>query len=108
MSWHATHRITFSPVNGASLKHWLIMLCRDPYSDDSVVGVTDDDFRKQRPPTWRYRKSDETWWWQGVPTPLWHRGEVLLEPLDQAEEHEPCDLSYGARRHGSDRFVIAS
>jgi hypothetical protein len=107
MPWHPTHRITFAPTNGASLKHWLIMWCRDPYSSDSLVGVTEDDFRKQRPPTWRYRKSDDTWWWQGVPTPLWNRGDVLMEPLEGAPS-EPLELAYGERRFGSDRFVIAS
>lgn len=106
MSWHATHRITFAPTNGATLKHWLIMLCRDPYSSDSVIGVTEDDYRKRRPPTWRYRSSDQTWWWQGVPTPLWHRGDVLLENLDGSKSGL-ADLDYGTLRHPSDRFAIA-
>lgn len=107
MTWQATHRITFAPVSG-TLKHWLIMLCRDPYSADGLIGVTEDDFRKRRPPTWRYRASDTTWWWQGVPTPLWNRGKVMLQVLPGAAA-EPRELVYEENRKGSgsDRFVVA-
>jgi len=108
MSWLATHRITFAPAQAGSLKHWLIMLCRDPYSADGLIGVTEDDYRKRRPPTWRYRDSDKSWWWQGVPTPLWNRGQVMLKTLPGATE-EPHDLVYDERKvgTGSDRYIAA-
>ena len=93
MSWSATHRITFAPADGATLKHWLVMLCRDPYSADSLLGVTEDDFRKQRAPTWRFRESDHTWWWLGVPTPLWQPGAVRLTAL-QDDTPPPGELRY--------------
>ena len=82
MSWRATHRITLQPADGGSLKHWLVMLCKDPYSQGGMVGVTEEDYRGQRTPTWRWRADDDSWWHMGRPMPLLRRGAMRIEPLE--------------------------
>lgn len=98
MAWSPTHRITFTPVDGGTLKHWLVMLCKDPYSQECLVGVTEDDWRRQRAPTWRYRQKDGSWWWLGVPTPMWRRGDVRIEPLELEKPRDPATLRYERKR----------
>jgi len=99
MSWTATHRITLAPTDGGSLKHWLVMLCKDPYSQSGLVGVTEDDWRRQRTPSWRWRHDDDSWWLMGRPMPLVRRGAVKIEPM-AAEPSKPSTLRY-LRRGGT-------
>lgn len=69
------------------------MLCKDPYSQGGLVGVTEDDYRRQRTPTWRWRADDDSWWHMGRPMPLMRRGAMRVEPVvDQAVK--PSTLRY--------------
>lgn len=100
MSWSATHRITLEPTGGGSLKHWLVMLCKDPYSQGGLVGVTEEDFRGQRSPTWRWRADDDSWWHMGRPMSLVQRGAMRVEPVKVADA-KPSTLRYLRRGQGT-------
>lgn len=100
MTWSATHRITLEPTGGGSLKHWLVMLCKDPYSQGGLVGVTEEDFRGQRTPTWRWRADDDSWWHMGRPMPLVQRGAMRVEPV-MVEDAKPTTLRYLRRGQGT-------
>lgn len=100
MSWSATHRITLEPTGGGSLKHWLVMLCKDPYSQGGLVGVTEEDFRGQRSPTWRWRADDDSWWHMGRPMSLVQRSAMRVEPVKVADA-KPSTLRYLRRGQGT-------
>ena len=97
MNWQSTHRIVFTPSDGSRLDHWTVMLCKDPYSQEYLLGVNESDWRNERVPTWRYRKSDGTWWWMGFPRPNWKVGAIAVMRLGE-QDHDPATLQYGKRR----------
>jgi hypothetical protein len=98
MTWGATHRIILEPAGDGDVKQWLVMLCKDPYSQGGLIGVTEDDWRRQRAPTWCWRKDDGSWWLMGRPV-----RHARLESMAGGAEPEakPSTLRYHRRRDAS-------
>jgi len=96
MPWQATHRISFTPKTGGHALHWLVMQCKDPYSQDYLVGLTEEEFAKEKVPSWRFRKDDGQWLWMGFPTPYGKAGSIVVDTLSL--DLRPSTLRFARNR----------
>ena len=73
------------------------MLCKDPYSADFLVGLTEDEWTKAKVPRWRYEKLTSKWRWMGPTTPEWDNATVDVEEV--SGEHKPSTLRFARPEH---------